>query len=63
MQEDTSYNEWLVRFGGTSDEIIEQSPVYRDKTFDIRGMDKNVTVTTIARFPHVSSCRRVQEFF
>lgn len=52
MQEDTSYNEWLVRFGGTSDEIIEQSPVYRDKTFDIRGMDKNVTVTTIARFPY-----------
>jgi len=52
MQGDTSYNEWLVRFGGTGDEIIEQSPVYRDKTFDIRTLDKNVTVTTIARFPY-----------
>lgn len=49
---DTSYAEWLVRFGGTSDEEIEQSPVFRDKTFDIRTLAKNVTVTTIARFPY-----------
>ena len=49
---DTSYAEWLVRFGGTSDEEIEQSPVFRDKTFDIRALAKNVTVTTIARFPY-----------
>lgn len=52
MKEDTSYHDWLVRFGGTGDEMIEQSPVYRDKTFDIRTLDKNVTVTTIARFPY-----------
>lgn len=52
MQGDTSYNEWLIRFGGTGDEIIEQSPVYRDKTVDILNLDKNVTVTTIARFPY-----------
>ena len=49
---DTSYTDWLVRFGGTSDEGIEQSPIFRDKTFDIRTLDKNVTVTTIARFPY-----------
>ena len=49
---DTSYTEWLVRFGGTSDEEIEQSPVFRDKTFDIRTLAKHVTVTTIARFPY-----------
>lgn len=49
---DTSYAEWLVRFGGTNDEEIEQSPVFRDKTFDIRTLAKNVTVTTIARFPY-----------
>lgn len=49
---DTSYTDWLVRFGGTADEEIEQSPVFRDKTFDIRTLDKNVTVTTIARFPY-----------
>lgn len=49
---DLSYADWLVRFGGTGDEEIEQSPVFRDKTFDIRTLAKNVTVTTIARFPY-----------
>lgn len=49
---DTSYNDWLVRFGATGDEEIEQSPVFREKTFDIRTLTKNVTVTTIARFPY-----------
>lgn len=50
--DDTSYNDWLVRFGATGDEEIEQSPVFREKTFDIRTLSKNVTVTTIARFPY-----------
>lgn len=49
---DTAYNDWLVRFGTTNDEIIEQSQVYRDKTFDIRSLSRSVTVTTIARFPY-----------
>lgn len=49
---DTSYNDWLVRFGATGDEEIERSSVFRDKTFDIRTLTKNVTVTTIARFPY-----------
>ena len=49
---DKSYENWLVRFGATGDEEIEQSPVFRDKTFDIRLLAKNVTVTTIARFPY-----------
>ena len=49
---DNSYDDWLIRFGGTGDEVIEQSPVYKDKTFDIRTLDRNVTVTTIARFPY-----------
>ena len=50
--EDDSYEQWLIRFGATGDEEIEQSPVFRDKSFDIRTMPKNVTVTTIARFPY-----------
>ena len=50
--EDDSYLDWLVRFGATNDRIIEQSGVLRDKTFDIRTFPKNVTVTTIARFPY-----------
>lgn len=47
-----SYEDWLVRFGATADEEIEQSPVFKDKTFDIRTLPKNVTITTIARFPY-----------
>lgn len=49
---DTSYNDWLIRFGTTMDEVIEQSPVFREKTFDIRKLSKSVTVTTIARFSY-----------
>lgn len=51
-KDDRSYEEWLVRFGVTNDEDIEQSPVFKDKTYDIRKVSKNVTVTTIARFPY-----------
>ncbi|MFD2446587.1 AAA domain-containing protein [Bacillus sp. CGMCC 1.16607] len=54
MELDTnhSYTDWLVRFGATNDSVIEQSGVFRDKTFDIRTFPRNVTVTTIARFPY-----------
>lgn len=49
---DTSYEEWLLRFGATGDDEIEKSPVFKDKTYDITKIKKNVTVTTIARFPY-----------
>ncbi|MEI6132578.1 MAG: DEAD/DEAH box helicase [Bacillota bacterium] len=52
MGTDHSYIDWLVRFGVTNDSTIEQSGVFRDKTFDIRNFKRNVTVTTIARFPY-----------
>ena len=52
MDSDQSYLNWLVRFGATNDNTIEQSGVFRDKTFDIRTFSRNVTVTTIARFPY-----------
>ncbi|MEW9053053.1 MAG: AAA domain-containing protein [Neobacillus sp.] len=52
LDKNHSYTEWLVRFGATNDSVIEQSGVFRDKTFDIRSFPKNVTVTTIARFPY-----------
>ncbi len=52
MGADQSYMNWLVRFGATNDNVIEQSGVFRDKTFDIRTFSRNVTVTTIARFPY-----------
>lgn len=47
-----SYSEWLIRFGTSNDDLIEHSGIYKDKTFDIRVLPKNVTVTTIARFPY-----------
>ena len=52
MGSDRSYLNWLVRFGTTNDNVIEQSGVFRDKTFDIRTSLRNVTVTTIARFSY-----------
>lgn len=52
MKADHSYKEWLLRFGGTSDEQIEQSGVYKERSYDIRKAYKNVTVTTIARFTY-----------
>jgi hypothetical protein len=52
MESDNSYQDWLVRFGATNDNFIEQSGIYRDKTFDIRAFQRNVTITTIARFPY-----------
>ena len=41
---------WLVRFGVTNDERLEERGVLRDKTFDARSLQKSVTITTIARF-------------
>jgi superfamily I DNA and/or RNA helicase len=52
MKHYSGYKDWLVRFGTTNDNEIEQSGVYREKTFDIRTLQRNVTVTTIARFPY-----------
>ena len=50
--DDKSYNQWLTRFGITGDETIENSEIFRNRTFDIRILDKSITVTTIARFPY-----------
>lgn len=51
-EQDSGYLNWLVRFGATNDSEIEQSGVFKDKTFNIRSFQRNVTVTTIARFPY-----------
>lgn len=52
MGTDTSYREWLVRFGTSSDEQIEQAGVWRDRSFDIHGLSRSVVVTTVARFAY-----------
>lgn len=51
IMDSTKNFDWLIRFGTTNDEIIEKT-VYREKTFDIRKKPRNVTITTIARFPY-----------
>ena len=52
MGKDISYTNWLTRFGITGDERIENSAVFRDKTFDLRKLQRSVTITTIARFAY-----------
>ena len=52
MGDDTSYKEWLVRFGSTDDDSIEKAGLFKDKTFDLRGLERIVTITTIDRFPY-----------
>ncbi|MBD5424470.1 MAG: AAA family ATPase, partial [Allobaculum sp.] len=47
-----SYEDWLVRFGSTDDEKIENSAIFKGKSFDIQEVSKNVTVTTIARLSY-----------
>lgn len=47
----TNNFDWLIRFGTTDDESIEQK-VFREKTFDIRTKPRRVVITTIARFPY-----------
>lgn len=50
--ENQEYKKWLIRFGGTGEECIEQQGILKDKTFNIKGLSKAVLVTTIARFPY-----------
>jgi hypothetical protein len=52
MGTDTSYKEWLVRFGTSSDERIERAGVWRDRAFDIHCLARSVVVTTVARFAY-----------
>lgn len=52
MGDDSSYWDWLVRFGTTYDEKIENSAVYKDRSFYLPKLRRCVLVTTIARFPY-----------
>ncbi len=52
MGADTSYLNWLVRFGTSVDDRIEKAGVWRERSFDIGALSHSVTVTTIARFAY-----------
>lgn len=49
---DRSYRDWLVRFGTSSNERIEQAGVWRDRSYNIHGLSRSVVVTTVARFAY-----------
>ena len=52
MGTDTSYLNWLVRFGTSADDRIEKAGVWRDRSFNIGVLSRSITVTTIARFAY-----------
>lgn len=52
MGNDTTYKDWLIRFGVTGDQLIEDTGVFHEKTFDISALSKTITVTTVARFSY-----------
>jgi hypothetical protein len=52
MGADTSYRDWLVRFGTCADSRIEAAGVWRDRSFDIEALERSVTITTIARYTY-----------
>jgi hypothetical protein len=52
MGSDSSYRDWLVRFGTSADERIEEAGVWRDRSFDIASLSQSVTITTVARFAY-----------
>lgn len=52
IAQNNDYKNWLMRFGLTNEEKIEQSGVFRERSTDIRKFSKSVVVTTIARFPY-----------
>ena len=47
-----AYKDWLLRFGTTKDDDVAKNGIFKDKTFDISAAKRNVTATTIVRFPY-----------
>lgn len=52
MGDDTSYRNWLIRFGATLDESLEKTGVCPGKDVDLKKYPRHTVITTIARFPY-----------
>ncbi len=52
MGTNSGYEEWLIRYGITTDEGLEESPVYHSKEMDIRDYSRCVVSTTVIRFAY-----------
>lgn len=52
MEQKTNFQNWLVRFGSSTDETIEKKGVLKDRSFNLLSLSKSVVITTIARFTY-----------
>ncbi len=50
--ENSDYEKWLIRYGITNEESIEESAIFHGKEIDIDFYNKCVVVTTMARLPY-----------
>lgn len=61
MEKTNKYSDFLLRFGTTGDESIENSEVFCNRNFDISTRSQNIVVTTIARLPYDSFVKEGKE--
>ncbi len=61
MEKTDQYSDFLLRFGTTGDELIENSGVFCNRNFDISKRNRNIVVTTIARLPYDSFVKEGKE--
>lgn len=61
MEKTDQYPDFLLRFGTTGDELIENSGVFCNRNFDISKRNQNIVVTTIARLPYDSFVKEGKE--
>lgn len=52
MEQTENFQNWLVRFGASTDETIEKSKILKDRSFELLSLSKSVVITTIARFTY-----------
>ena len=52
MNGDSSYRDWLIRFGPTTDEQIDKCGVTKIRNCEFSKYNRSIVVTTIARYPY-----------
>lgn len=52
MGSDHSYEQWLIRYGITGNQVIEESPIFYSKEVDLDARNQSVVITTMARLPY-----------
>lgn len=52
LEQEESVPDWLIRFGNTGDQSLEESGAVKDKSYNITSRQQNVVISTIARIPY-----------